>query len=116
MREIEFRAWDTQLETYSYSGYGSKTFSIFAKRTNCGRYVIEQYTGLKDKNGEKIFEGDIFEHPNGDTFIIKWDNGHCAFRANYWDDDLTSLIIKQINDKGLAVRIGNKFENPELLK
>ena len=54
MRDIKVRAWDTQLETYSYSGWGEKTFAIFAKRTNCERYIIEQYIGYKH-----WFENDI---------------------------------------------------------
>jgi len=58
MREIKFRAWDTQLKGYQYSGYGEKTFAIFAKRTNCGRFIIEQFTGYEMFN-KRVFEHDL---------------------------------------------------------
>lgn len=83
MNEIEFRAWDTQLKTYTYSGWGETTFAIFAKRTNCKRYTIEQYSGAKAQKGKKIFAGDI----DKEYGVVVFDPEYLGFfcRPNYPD-------------------------------
>lgn len=55
MREIEFRFWD--LVDGKYNDYCMHIAKGKLKSTRIG--IFEQYTGLKDKNGKKIFEGDI---------------------------------------------------------
>ncbi len=112
-REIKFRAWDTHLKTYQCSGWGSKTFAIFAKRTNCPRFIIEQYTGLKDKNGKESYEGDILEHyvdfgPAGEK-----SGYHTAVKISPYDIGVQMWIFKE--DGFLPTVIGNIHENPELL-
>jgi uncharacterized phage protein (TIGR01671 family) len=46
---------------------------------NQDRYVVEQYTGLLDKNGTKIFEGDIIEYPNNGKGVVYYDKDFACF-------------------------------------
>lgn len=65
--------------------------------------TVGQFTGLCDKNGKKIFEGDIVESPNGTQGFIEWQNAECAFLVNIGDDwqtmdDCTYEVIGNIYD------------------
>ena len=114
MRELKFRAWDTQMKIFSYAGWGSKTFAIFAKRTNCQRYIITQFTGLIDKEGVEIYEGDLMQI-GGYRNYVGWllnddqDNGFWMFNKS--NEPIHAL------DTGYQFYeiIGNIYENSELL-
>ena len=65
--------------------------------------TVGQFTGLCDKNGKKIFEGDIVESPNGTQGFIEWQNAECAFLVNIGDDwqtmdDCTYEVVGNIYD------------------
>ena len=68
--------------------------------------TIGQFTGLCDKNGKKIFDGDIVESPNGTQGFIEWQNAECAFLVNIGDDWQT------MDDCPYEV-IGNIYDNKE---
>lgn len=90
-REIKFRAWDKVHECYLYDVQGAYDMlsgcvkyengedavyeeECFAGFLDNDQYVVEQYTGLHDKNGREIYEGDLFEHRFG--YIVFDDPPH----------------------------------------
>lgn len=87
--------------------------------------VLMQCTGLEDKNGKLIYEGDIlFEewmndvYPNGKFWVVKWNNKHAEFYIDLINPSTKGYFANQWHlarhDLDYEV-IGNIYENPELL-
>lgn len=117
VREIEFRVWN-------YDGYISLSEAMYKteivgvqmpKGSNMESFfddvIIEQFTGLKDKNGKKIFEGDILREGN-DNFSVLWYENMCGFSLKH--DHQTIQYPGWNRGKQMEI-IGNIHENPELL-
>jgi uncharacterized phage protein (TIGR01671 family) len=74
---------------------------------------IGQFTGSTDKNGVKIFEGNIASF-RGNLFVVRWSGRRCGFR-------LFASNKKACEDKTYSVNneievVGNLYENPELIE
>ena len=125
MREIKFRAWNKD-KRRMFDVFGLDPNHVIPWRV--GEYldcphredvVLMQYTGLKDKHGKEIYQGDIIKFislDGGNPTIITWvifENG--AFRDFYYGEPLSSHIDMQHCGNPFSV-IGNIYENPELLE
>lgn len=117
-REIKFRAWDKieRIMVYPYSLHfnSSNTLSycIFPDMKEHREFEIEQYTGLKDKNGKEIYEGDIVREIDNELPVsqIAWDNSFSGFTLKEAD------LLMDLDFKNLFEVIGNIHENKEILK
>lgn len=117
MREIKFRAWNKITNHFSDFTNEHKIGDINSN----GLMVFMQYTGLKDKNGVEIYEGDICRCWGGCEF-----NGYHEYNKIYEVKWQGSGFEMMINDCGYGWNysngfeyikvIGNIYENPELLK
>ena len=119
-REILFRSKRVDNDEWVY-GFLVKMwgqYHIIDQNDENSAYMIKpktvgQFTGLCDKNGKKIFDGDIVESPNGTQGFIEWQNAECAFLVNIGDDwqtmdDCPYEVVGNIYDKGEEE--GNKSE------
>ena len=127
MREIKFRAWiETQKRMYEVVSICTRDwFFTTPEGTTWYRgsdFKLMQYTGLKDKNGKEIYEGDIifetFKHPIDEgeepvTAKVIWSAKHAKFQLQ--DSENTWDIWKDNNLHTYQI-IGNIYENKEILE
>ena len=132
MREIKFRAWDTvakQMAPLSNkfinlgSGYVFENVRDGLEGTDelvySKRFILMQYTGLKDKSGKEIYGGDIMriEAFEPQINVVRFDRGgfciepvlESPLHSSFWSD------IKYAEDDRSEI-IGNIYQNPELIK
>ena len=125
MRQIKFRAWDKNIKgmcfdfcihlgkntrfTPTIGSYDKNTIDEYWNKN----MEIMQFTGLLDKNGKEIYEGDIVED-DGDWYQVVW-----AY-AGFYADKIRgggneSLSLEEIASSRDCCRVGNIYENLELL-
>lgn len=132
MREIKFRAWDKEkgmtyqdnLRWIALSGDGNWTMntghgSKIQLITGCGfpENHLMQFTGLKDKNGKEIWEGDvvsasIYADEIPQVLEVRWEAG--CFVIDYKDSEADFCAVGWF--PGTLEAIGDIYSNPELLK
>ena len=126
-REILFRGKIIELCKYQgqwlegfFGSDNGKTFIAIQNENGlngyfCDSKTVGQYTGLTDKNGTRIFEGDIVKTSHGGSTYyakIEWDDG--SFWVTNHDIQMPSYI-SEVSKTYLEV-IGNIHDNPELLE
>ncbi len=131
MREIKFRFWHRNAKKYIddlclYSdGQIGDVSECFHNLEDTENYSIEQYTGLKDKNGKDIYEGDIlFLETNTElSFIVVVEFFEGSFTSPYYYRRMGQgkvEVVGRAHNVGSLLKdseiIGNIHENPELLK
>lgn len=129
MREILFRG-KTESGEWVYGGFcygNNRNESIICPRNDFSKEVIPetigQYTGLTDKNGKKIFEGDIVIELDGGMDgiprMVVWDEVwmqfECPLVRRHWAYGRNCGRLWLMRDRDIEI-IGNIHDNPELLK
>ena len=149
MREIKFRLWD---KDYNYmiepedihprvtseciTGDG-KVLEVIENNSYMGtdinfddisnNRILMQYTGLKDKNGKEIYEGDIVTNKtkifSGNGFkgkdlimLVEWYQGECFYSLSVYDEEYWGLKKLTKSSASDIEVIGNIYDNPELIR
>ena len=107
----EFRAWDKcrkiMITEYRIPYYDDVYGVLLNDVFNDSHVILEQYTGLKDINGNKIFEDDIVRNEHEKTCVVNFKEGSFLVGDFYFGSIGAGM--------GLEI-IGNIHENPELLE
>ena len=123
MREIKFRAWDKlgddegnpcmrSWDQLLRDKYANSADSIF----NDKMLILMQYTGIKDKKGVEIYEGDIVRCVSDHVGTVVWKEEDACFNVDGYycqSDDYPTMAFME--GQPFEV-IGNVCENPELVK
>ena len=145
MRSLKFRAWDTEAEEWIKSSAviyehicefeESKTLQDNMNE----KWIVEQYTGLKDKNGKEIYEGDIVAYTLGPGGIqpkffkdgkkvvddltkgackgqVIFDKATASFKYKMFKDKRAPFAFKKYTAENRLIVIGNIHEDGNLLK
>lgn len=126
MREIKFRAWDKEHKRWTNYSIADDLPRFYNKHTGCWktdregeRFILCQYTGLKDKNDREIYEGDIVRDFGSDYVPVYTKGIYMAVNTEQLkcpeEHRQLSTQFNVIWRNGCEI-IGNIYENPELLK
>lgn len=125
-REIKFRVWDIELHMW-INNIGMSKDNTLCKGTE-KRFAVMQYIGLKDKNGNEIYEGDILCNDEHQTWewrgVVKFSHG--VFGSEWLSNVKSQSMVgswgqkhnlRKLDDDIIErqIVIGNIYENPELL-
>ena len=124
MKELKFRAWIKNYNCYA-DVLGFEQDRLFVQfqsgeRSQHRLYVpiedciLEQYTGLTDKNGKEIYEGDVV-NIQGIKYYVDFEHGGFWFNNDNrkWKANRPFTHFQEINDTEV---VGNVHENPDLLE
>ena len=124
-REIKYRAWlkeEKKILNVETIDFSEKSIQYLKKNEIINVYLLKttfledvelmQYTGIKDKNGKEIYEGDIIICKYGPEIMmeVKWVDEGFRTLGKYNGDNYVGYV------KNSAEVVGNIYENPELLE
>jgi uncharacterized phage protein (TIGR01671 family) len=145
-REIKFRAWNKVDKCFLENDYGRLDcrtqqhlnfngeiiYKIIARNNivldQSNWIELSQFTGLKDKNGKEIYEGDIIDGICTHKYIVRFGEQEIKDNELYGSNTVIGFHLEKVNNElcdwekyghmdsmSDAIVIGNIYENPELL-
>lgn len=138
INRFRFRAWDKSFRRMRYNIFffwKENEITVYELEEDGSKYylpnshiVLEQCTGLKDKNGKLIYEGDILatSNTNQNNNLDTWDKNALGYTAVIWDNELScfsgsnwtweKIGYESVYGMKFIEVVGNIRENPELLE
>ena len=116
MRTIKFRAWDKERNSmitskHWFVGFDGVVRPQGREEYDYKNFELMQFTGLLDKNGKEIYEGDIIGYWSKESWTVGFIDGQYVF---LYPDDRKAFICSKSSVAKKEI-IGNIMENPELL-
>ena len=123
----KFRAWTEEGKAMYYDVYPFKDGSLLLSydeiafdEVPASDFIVMQSTGLTDKHGSEIFEGDIVKYEAGCNTVteeVAYDKNFAGFGVRDADTDIifTFLQLADVVDLISLEVVGNIYQNPELL-
>lgn len=109
MKEVKYKIWDTfQKKMYDWQTILDSNCSL--KDFLAKVYIKLEYTGLTDKNGKEIYQGDIVQYNTKTHAIILWNNQEACFEGLVIESHARFFIHKEP-----VIIIGDIYRNPELI-
>lgn len=121
-REIKFKVWDTQYKCFldveahfsnevpiTPDDWSRGNFSPARFEADQTRFLLLQYTGLKDKNGTEIYEGDLFLDEEDNSYdFVEWSDFHAGWGTHIW------WTPRDLVEQSASYEVvGNIKENPD---
>ena len=123
----EFRAWTKEGKAMYYDVYPFKDDTLLLSydeiafdEVPASDFILMRSTGLKDKNGKEIFEGDVVKYKSGCytyTEEVAYNKNFAGFGVRDANADviLTFWVLAENIDLSSLEVVGNIYQNPELL-
>lgn len=125
MNNLKFRVWDKKKDIFTNYQivdnmlyFMDKFTGVWIRDDNQDRFALMQSTGLKDKNGVEIYEGDIIDVGTRIPFLnkIQRDEETAYLKLVPLDKRWTESYFTNFEDKSRYEVVGNIYENKELIK
>lgn len=133
MRTIKFRVWShlfREMFTVAHLRFGidgltkAETGSVDSKDWSINDLCLMQFTGLLDRNGREVYEGDIladYRFPDGSKKVVAFGSYSASdleiADGHEWEDSGKVMAWNiNVDDLGRLQIIGNIYENPELME
>ena len=120
MRPIKFRVWLDEFNKMFYDvglmggelyvNIDGKGYDVVG---DCRDFKLMQFTGLKDRNGREIYEGDVLKNDYGDLWVVVWKGTGFMLALNGESKNIYSANEYYFSSCEV---IGNIYENHELLE